>query len=503
MSTSSPPSLSSLFIRLPGTEGKIAANCSSRIFLCSTGSRPRRKSSSSPPSPARLIALPKKLPAADAPPLQPKKRHWSVGEFPGKSDISILRSQRPPIKNVKKKVDRRAAAKAWVCTVTEALADKIQKKQWEQALEVFEMLRKQSFYQPKEGTYMKLLVLLGKSGQAARAVELFETMVEEGIEPTSTLYTALLAAYCRCNLLDESYCILNKMKASPLCQPDIFTYSILLKACVDESRFELIDSLYHEMSERMIVPNTVTQNVVLGAYGKAGKFSEMEKVLSFMLGSDSCKPDVWTMNIILGLFGRMGQIEMMEKWYEKFRGIGIEPETRTFNILIGAYGRKRMYNKMSAVMEYMRKLAFPWTTSTYNNVIEAFANVGDVQNMEHAFDQMQEEGMKTDTNTFSYLISGFSNAGLFHKVVRTIKLAERMEIPANTSFYNAVIQACARAGDIMEMERVFKRMKERQCLPDSLTYSTLVETFRMEGMNDKIYELEQVEGKNFGLDLVK
>ncbi|RWW20427.1 hypothetical protein GW17_00015468 [Ensete ventricosum] len=292
------------------------------------------------------------------------------------------------------------------------------------------------------------------------------------------------------------------MKTLPHSQPDVYTYSTLIKACVETSRFDLVDFLYQDMSERLITPNTVTQNIVLGGYGKAGKFDEMEKVLCGMLESTTCKPDVWTMNIILSLFGNVGQVDMMEKWYEKFRSFGIEPETRTFNILIGAYGKRRMYDKMTSVMEYMRKLAFPWTTSTYNNVIEAFADVGDAKNMEYAFNQMRAEGMKADTKTFCCLLNGFSNADLFHKVVSTVQLAEKLEVPTNTSFYNAVISACARAGDLLEMERVFKHMKDRHCAPDTVTYHILVEAYRKEGMTDKIYDLKQVNPGMVELELV-
>ncbi|KAK9136567.1 hypothetical protein Sjap_007161 [Stephania japonica] len=337
-----------------------------------------------------------------------KKRHWKDGEFPGTLESAPRRN---PIKNLKKKIDNKNKAKAWVNTVTEALADRIQKKQWEEALEVFEMLKEQPFYHPKEGTYMKLLVLLGRCGQPDRAHKLFDEMVEECCDPTSALYTALLAAYCRNDLLDDASAVLNKMKMLPHCQPDVYTYSILIKACVDVSRFELVDALYQEMADRLITPNTVTQNIVLGGYGKVGKFDKMEEVLQGMLESATCKPDVWTMNTIISLFGNMGQIDMMEKWYEKFRNFGIEPETRTFNILIGAYGKKRLYDKMSSVMEYMRKLAFPWTTSTYNNVLEAFADVGDVKHMEYTFDQMRSERMKMDTKTFCCLINGYANSG--------------------------------------------------------------------------------------------
>ncbi|XP_031098569.1 pentatricopeptide repeat-containing protein At3g06430, chloroplastic [Ipomoea triloba] len=423
--------------------------------------------------------------------VSPKKRHWKQGEFPAGIQTSDSDRKRTPIKNIKKKLNKRSKAKAWANTVTEELSDCIHYKQWFQALQVFEMLREQPFYQPKQGAYMRLLVLLGRCGQPSQAQKLFNTMVEEGLEPTTELYTALVAAYCRSNLIDKGLAVLQEMTALPLCQPDVHTYSILIKACVDGSRFDLVESLYREMDERSITPNTVTQNIVLSGYGKAGRYEEMEKVLLGMLESETCRPDIWSMNIILSLFGNKGQIEMMEKWYEKFRDFGIDPETRTFNILIGSYGKKRMYDKMSSVMEYMRKLSFPWTTSTYNNVIEAFADVGDAKHMEYTFDQMRTEGMKTDTKTFCCLIRGYANAGLFHKVISTVQLAGKSEIPENTSFYNAVLYACAKAEDIMEMERVFKRMKDKQCQLDTITYSTMIDVYRKEGMTDKIYELEQ------------
>ncbi|KAJ3687422.1 hypothetical protein LUZ61_016586 [Rhynchospora tenuis] len=433
-----------------------------------------------------------------------RRRHWKAGEFPGLSFSSPSGfpssgsgveegTKKTKIKNIRKKLEQRQRSKAWACTVTEALSDSIRLCEPLRALQLFRMLREQPFYQPKEGTYMKLLILLGRSGHPHMARQLFDEMLQEGLPPTPALYTALLAAYSRNNLLDDAFQVLHTMKALPLCQPDVYTYSTLLKACVDAGRFDLVDSLYEEMAHRSITPNTVTQNTVLSGYGKAGKFDDMEHVLSGMLQSTNCKPDVWTMNIILSLFGNVGQVENMEKWYEKFRNYGIEPETRTFNILIGAYGKKKMYDKMSAVMEYMRKLNVPWTSSTYNNIIEAFADVGDAKNMEYSFNQMRAEGMKPDTKTFCCLINGYSNAGLFHKVVSTIQFAERNEARTNTSFHNAVLSACARAGDLLEMERVYKRMKEKGCVPDEKTYAILIEAYRKEGMNDKIFELENTD----------
>lgn len=69
---------------------------------------------------------------------EPKKKIWKEGEFPAYSEnsIPVFQKKRTQIKNVKKKLDRKAKAKAWVNTVTESLSDLILKKQWLQALQV-------------------------------------------------------------------------------------------------------------------------------------------------------------------------------------------------------------------------------------------------------------------------------------------------------------------------------------------------------------------------------
>lgn len=66
---------------------------------------------------------------------QTRKKHWKQGEFPGVSESSAPR--RTPLKNIKKKLDRKEKAKAWVNTVTEEFSTSIEKKQWLRALQVY------------------------------------------------------------------------------------------------------------------------------------------------------------------------------------------------------------------------------------------------------------------------------------------------------------------------------------------------------------------------------
>lgn len=135
--------------------------------------------------------------------------------------------------------------------------------------QVFELLREQLWYRPYSGVYIKLIVMLGKCKQPDKAFELFQAMVEEGCVLDCESYTTLLAAYGRSGLLDKAFSLLEEMKSTPGCQPDVQTYSILIKSCLQISAFDKVQSLISDMATLGIKPNTVTYNTLIDAYGKA------------------------------------------------------------------------------------------------------------------------------------------------------------------------------------------------------------------------------------------
>lgn len=68
-----------------------------------------------------------------------RKKHWKEGEYPGFSEVSVshLNNKKGRRTPINKKIDRKNTANPWVNTVPEALSDCIDKKQWQQALQVF------------------------------------------------------------------------------------------------------------------------------------------------------------------------------------------------------------------------------------------------------------------------------------------------------------------------------------------------------------------------------
>ncbi|KAK4774983.1 hypothetical protein SAY86_009918 [Trapa natans] len=376
-------------------------------------------------------------------------------------------------------------------TVLEALHDRITALRWESALTIFQLMREQLWYKPSPATYVKMMVMLGKCKQPEKAHELFQAMVDEGCEPNSESYTALLSAYSRNGLFDRACSLLEQMKSIRDCEPDVHTYAILIKSCFQVYDFNRARSFLFDMEAQGIKPNTVIYNTIIDAYAKTKRFAEMESTIAEMLRESKCEPDVWTMNSTLRGFGGSGQITIMEKCYEKFQGAGIQPNIRTFNILLDSYAKSGNYDKMSSVMEFMQKYNYSWTIVTYNILIDAFGRAGDLKQMEYLFRLMQSERIKPNCVTFCSLVRAFGQAKKPEKVKGVLRLIENSDVMLDTAFFNCVVDAFGRMECFSEMKGVLTMMKEKQCEPDAITYRTMVKAYSKGGLHSHAKELQK------------
>ncbi|XP_051143083.1 pentatricopeptide repeat-containing protein At3g53170-like isoform X2 [Andrographis paniculata] len=407
-----------------------------------------------------------------------------------KKDLSRILRTEAAIEQIERKANSSKYNNLWPKAVLEALSNAIKRNRWESALKIFYLLRQQQWYVPRSQTYTKLLVMLGECKQPNQASLLFETMLSDGLRPTVDVYTALVGAFALNGLFDEAFSIIENMKSTGDCKPDAFTYSILIKCCVKQYRFEMIKVILEEMSCFGVKCNTVTYNTLIHGYGKAKRFEQMDNSLTEMIQSGECCPDIFTFNSVIGAYGGCGKIEEMEKWFDEFQLMGLEPDIMTYNILIKSYGNSGLYQKMGLVMEFMERRFFSPTTVTYNIVIEIFGKAGDIEKMNEMFLQMKHRGLKPNTITYSSLVCAYSKAGRLEEVDAILRQIESSDVVLDTVFFNCIINAFGVAGDIERMQELFIAMEGCGCKPDNITFATMIQAFQAKGMIDAAKNLE-------------
>ncbi|KAG6414074.1 hypothetical protein SASPL_126791 [Salvia splendens] len=407
-----------------------------------------------------------------------------------KKELSRVLRKESAIQSVERKANSSKYNNLWPKSVLEALNDAIKQNRWESALKIFNLLRRQQWYEARCQTYAKLLVMLGKCKQPNQATLLFETMLSDGLKPTVDVYTALVSAYALNGLLDKAFCVINEMKSFRDCKPDAFTYSTLIKSCIKLHRFDLIELILMEMVHSGIKCTVVTYNILIDVYGKAKHFELMESSLTNMIHSGNCLPDIFTFNSVIGAYGGCGRIKEMENWFDEFQLMGLKPDIVTYNILIKSYGNSGLYPKMASVLDFMEKRFFSPTIVTYNITIDTFGKAGNIKKMEEVFLKMKHQGLKPNSVTYCSLVSAYCKAGLLGKIDSIIKHVVNSDVVLDTTFFNCIIHAYGNAGDIESMMQFFDAMEANGCKPDNITFSTIIQTCRAQGMIDTAQNLE-------------
>ncbi|KAL0387940.1 UNVERIFIED_CONTAM: Pentatricopeptide repeat-containing protein [Sesamum radiatum] len=407
-----------------------------------------------------------------------------------KKDLSRILRTEAAIKAIERKANSSKYKNLWPKAVLEALGDAIKQNRWESALKIFDLLRQQHWYEPRSQTYAKLLVMLGKCKQPNQASMLFEVMLCDGLRPTVDVYTALVGAYAFNGLVDEAFSVVEDMKSVDNCKPDAFTYSILIKYCIKLRHFDMIGLILEEMSHLGIECSTVIYNILIYGYGKAKCLESMEKSLTDMIQSGKCCPDIFTFNSVVGAYGGCGRMNEMEKWFDEFQLMGLKPDIMTYNILIRSYGKSGLYQQMGSVMEFMRKRFFSPTIVTYNIVIEIFGKSGNIEKMDEMFLKMKHHGFKPNSITYSSLVSAYSKAGLLGKVDSILRQVENSDVVLDTPFFNCIINAYGNAGDVEKMMELLMAMEGCGCKPDNVTFATIIQACRAQGMIGVAQNLE-------------
>ncbi|XP_014504493.1 pentatricopeptide repeat-containing protein At3g53170 [Vigna radiata var. radiata] len=464
-------------------------------------------SSVTPFAPATNEALPKKRRRFNVVSLKRRAKAGSAGlvKEPKKELSRILRTE-AAIRGVENKAKSNSHKQLWPKALLEALDDAIKRRRWQSSLEIFALLRKQCWYEPRCQTYAKLLVMLGKCRQPEEASHLFEIMFSEGLKPTVDVYTALVSAYGHSGLLDQALSTVEDMKSVVDCKPDIYTYSILVSCCAKFHRFDLIEHVLAEMSFLGIQCNSVTYNSIIDGYGKAGMFEQMDNTLNDMIENGNCHPDVFTMNSFVGALGKDGQIDKMEKWYDEFQLMGIKPDITTFNLMIKSYGKASMYKKMKTVMDFMGRRFFTPTVVTYNTVIEVFGKAGEIEKMDQYFLKMKHLGVKPNSITYCSLVSAYSKVERIDKVESIMRHVDNSDVVLDTPFFNCIISAYGQAGDLKKMSELFMAMRERKCEPDGITFACMIQAYNTHGMTEAAQNLENmmISAKdNLGIKLIE
>lgn len=115
-----------------------------------------------------------------------------------------------------------------------------------------------------------------KEGEAAKACDLFNGMVQLGISPTVMTYNLVIDALCKARAIDKAEVVLQQMVGKGL-EPNTMAYNILIHAYSSAGRRQWKEAVrvFKEMTRCAVPPSAATCNSFMSSFASMGEETKL------------------------------------------------------------------------------------------------------------------------------------------------------------------------------------------------------------------------------------
>ncbi|CAF2089397.1 unnamed protein product [Brassica napus] len=288
-----------------------------------------------------------------------------------------------------------------------------------------------------------------QSGEAEKALELFNRMERSGFKPNSYVSSALVDMYGECGCLEMARDVFERMPRKSL-----VAWNSTIRGLVGRGDIKVAETIFAKTQKDVVE----SWNVMISGYVSVGNWFKAIEVYDQMV-SVGVKPDVVTFTSVLSA---CSQLAVLEKGRWIHLSI-IENRLETDELLMGAL--LDMYSKCGDVKEASRifksmpeKDAVSWTV-----MISAYGSHGQPREALHHFDEMQKLGVKPDSVTFLALLSACGHAGFIDEVIKFFnEMRSKYGIKPSVEHYSCLVDILGRAGRLLEAYDILQQKSERR-----------------------------------------
>ncbi|KOM47196.1 hypothetical protein LR48_Vigan07g090000 [Vigna angularis] len=361
-----------------------------------------------------------------------------------------------------------------------------------------------------------------QSGAAQETVRLFNVMLSSGIEPDETTWvivlsscaslgdpclaesivkklgkmkfrsnyfvkTALLDMHAKCGNLEVAQKIFDQLG---LCKNSV-TWNVMIGAYARVGNLSMARGLFNKMPER----NTVSWNSMIAGYAQNGESLKAIELFKEMISSKDSKPDEVTMVIVFSACGHLGRLGLGNWAVSILNENHIKLSISGYNSLISMYLRCGDLEDARIIFQKMENRDLV----SYNTLISGLAAHGHGTESIKLMSKMKEDGIEPDRITYIGVLTACSHAGLLDE---GWEVFESIRVP-DVDHYACMIDMLGRVGKLEEAMKLIQTMPMQ---PHAGIYGSLLNATRIhkqvelgELAADKLFEVEPHNSGNYVL----
>lgn len=326
-----------------------------------------------------------------------------------------------------------------------------------------------------------------------RALEVWEDMVQSGLEPQVSAWTALLryghshdrsalskiwSRMIACGVMPDVHCwttfihtqlqtdqveaglqTLDQMISSGT-EPTIETINAAVDGLTRFDRMEQAFQVVERAASRGVTADLITYNTLLQGLMKRGAVEEANMMLEQMT-KKRVKPDVITITILLdglyknarsiGGFGTAPETDRVHEVLQYMESQGIEANIATFTALVDGLLAISNFKAVEGIRQAMYSARVVGNAEFYTVMIKAAFRRGDIHTVDNLREELMKKGVRRDHVLWTEIILGYAQGGAIVKMQDAVRMMkqEQNRMIITLKGYVTILRALARRGERM------------------------------------------------------
>jgi len=228
----------------------------------------------------------------------------------------------------------------------------------EECQAVYQLMCKRGL-SPSQVTYGILLDGWLNSNRADEAAKVFDVMTRQGCPMNTVLYTTLIKGFAREGKVDEAMRVFERMSCDGSVQPDLITFSVLLKAHCDDGRLQVGIELLDAMLKLGLKPDEVIYNNLLAGCASQANVALARELYKNMTLAE-IRPSNATFSILIRLYSQSKLLdEAFDFLQTESKKHKVDLEARIYSQLIHCCVRARQGRRAVEVYEALCQKTCP------------------------------------------------------------------------------------------------------------------------------------------------
>ncbi|KAJ1691703.1 hypothetical protein LUZ63_015858 [Rhynchospora breviuscula] len=225
--------------------------------------------------------------------------------------------------------------------------------------------------------------------------------------PDVYTYNDLILGFCNVGDIDQAFDVYEKVVNSGL-QANVYIYTTLLKGCCKEGDFLRASELLHEMIKRGVAPNVHTYTCLIHGLSAIGEWNRAIRVFREMV-NQGISPDVVTFNALMNSLCKHRRTCEAEKLVCLMEDIRVEPDVITCTALLLGYVLESHLAKATELLERMASIGIEPDQHCYSILINSCCKNGKINDALRMVDKMMHRGLKPNEFILDILLNALSN----------------------------------------------------------------------------------------------